>query len=245
MKTDNFHTEVSDDYTVYKKTDVAALVKAIDIIKGKKTIEEFAKECEINPIIFYRTYSGERVAPIHFSDCVKIYNKRCPECRLSFDDLLSANGYIRKDRYEEALKEMDDNLDTIANMPGRNAGQTRKRGGRPPKDKNLENLTTECGFDPAALSYDEFLDDLAYYSMGKPVETLKLLHEKQHRLFQNKDFVKLIRLYHLKSTADSKGGNALIMLNYGQNLTGHGLDKLDRTAQHYKQLIEVLIETIK
>ncbi len=106
---------------------------------------------------------------------------------------------------------------------------------------NPVSAEAEETFDPNSLSYDEFIKDLSYYSMGKSSQSLTKLHSKVEEMFSDKNIVRLLHLYHIKSIEGKQGKNAEILLNYALDPEHNSLDGYDNSALNYKKLLNSML----
>lgn len=73
--------------------DTERLAELIKEVKGpNRTMAQLAKECELSPSTLSRLVNGKLGKPATPELLTKIYEKRDPDCKVSIEDLMRANG---------------------------------------------------------------------------------------------------------------------------------------------------------
>lgn len=93
------------NYIQTRVPDITALGNLLKRAKGNgRTMAEYAKECEASPSMFSRIATGKITKPLSFEIVVNIWKHADPEARISFIELVTANGFVDKSFAEKKEK---------------------------------------------------------------------------------------------------------------------------------------------
>ena len=82
------------DFSVIASINNQAISVLIDMMRGSRTLEQYAYECNVSVSTLYRSFTGERKRPFQYEQLLSLYNHRNPDCSVGFEHLLAANGMM-------------------------------------------------------------------------------------------------------------------------------------------------------
>ena len=82
------------DYAIISSINQEAMSKLIEMMRGKRTVEKYAYECNIGTSTLYKTCSKGRKKPLQYEQLISLYEHRDLDCGVGFEHLLAANGMV-------------------------------------------------------------------------------------------------------------------------------------------------------
>ena len=91
----NFWKKLDEtDFAIISTVNNQALSVLINKMRGDRTLEKYAYECDVAISTLYRCINGERKRPYHYDILLALYQGKSPECEIGFEYLLAANGMM-------------------------------------------------------------------------------------------------------------------------------------------------------
>lgn len=82
------------DFAIISGINNQAMATLIDMMRGSRTLEQYAYESDVSTSTLYRSFTGERKKPFQYEQLLLLYEHRDPDCAVGFEHLLAANGMM-------------------------------------------------------------------------------------------------------------------------------------------------------
>lgn len=241
-----FYKDTDDDYGLVKAPNLDALTKAIDSLRGDRSIERYAYECGFSAGTLARTINGKRIRPISLNDCKAMYEHKAPESSITFEMLLAANGYVKKIKMSSAVHDADRRTAVLNKTKGRNGNDQphsfKKKSKtihkavcfKPvPEKEDDDSLTFRV-----ADEYKNFLKNLGIYSLTLTMEKRQELYKLKETLFNDNWLVTCLDSY-VKSLNSEEKENEEMFKKYFS--TGKDFKYPKKSASSIKQDLDIAI----
>lgn len=116
------------DFAIISSINNYAIGVLIDKMRGNRTLEQYAYECDVSTSTLYRAINDERKRPFHYDILLALYQKRDVNCGVGFEHLLAANGMM-------LLEDITKNQDKLLKKNGIKVDKTKKKVDKKQKEK--------------------------------------------------------------------------------------------------------------
>lgn len=179
----------------------ALLAKLIDLARGDMSAEKFCNICNISPATYFRTLNGIRKLPMQFYHLQAIADHAVPGSHVTLERLAAANGMsVDKKLIQELVMEMEKKRRKIVSLPKpeKNGGQSSYfKQPRPVHKPGSVEIPFPASAEPKVNvnSYDDFVIALSLYLNRKSEDTIRKVHSKRQKIFDDKKIVKTLLLF--------------------------------------------------
>lgn len=234
MKRRWFMDEVGEDYAIISTPDNKMLTRLIYIAKGSLSVEKFAYKCGISSNVFYSTIRDDRKWPIRYDCLEKIMRNSDPDCGITKEMWLSANGMSDKLTAQTMFDDVADKRKQInAWIPQKVKNSSKEWAAEKNFGKPVQYTEPKI-----CSEYDQFINDLAYYSVTFPDSVKKMIHANKDELFADKGFVEALSRYHQMSEEERENNLVKIRSFF---LSGKWENREATGAQAFKYFLDECI----
>lgn len=156
-----------------QKKACAKLKALINEMRGVRDYAAYAAECGIAKGTIFHVVNKRRRTTLSEKQLKALYDHRVPQCPVTMEDLQKANRLFPSKSKESELDEM-----AASSAPEKT----------PVPERQLPV--------PDHITYDVYLEDMAFYLLGKPLDQVQKVRSKCETLYHNKKLVWLLHDYH-------------------------------------------------
>lgn len=156
----------------------AELKKLINEMRGNRDYAVYADECGLPKGTVIYIANKQRKTALSEMQLKSLYDHRVPDCPVSMEDLRKANSHFPKTGKKE--KAMEALLDTPLS----------------------ESACEKKPIRSSVHTYDDFLEDLAFYLLKKPADLVPDVRSRCQEIFKDKAAVNLLHKFRSSSEAE-------------------------------------------
>lgn len=146
-------SDIFSDYVRVKKPDKQKLAELADRAKGGRSVNQFARECGVNPSTISRLINAEGTKPNSDDLIAAVAANADPDSSVTLEDMLDAHGLMRLDIPVNSLKDsdiqkgkkvVDQILEKYGDMPASGKADVKRKMAVMYKESELENAAREA-----------------------------------------------------------------------------------------------------